>query len=109
MGLQVKGAGIWRAGQKIHCPRTFGIAHVDDSYAVAKAMADVGIAAMDHDLHAVAAAALVAVTDEFDVTGADGCHDEVLRSRLKRCSKSGRARRSSTRNSALCRQDVDGA
>ena len=40
-----------------------------------KAVADIGEAAIDHDLHAVAAAALVAVAEEFDVVRRDGVHD----------------------------------
>jgi hypothetical protein len=42
-------------------------AHVDHGDAVGKAVADIGVAAIDHDLDAVAAAALVAVAEEFDV------------------------------------------
>ncbi len=38
-------------------------------------MADIGVAAIDHDLDAVAAAALVAVAEEFDVTAGLGGHD----------------------------------
>ena len=37
-------------------------------------VADVGIAAMDHDLDAVAAAALVRVAHEPDVAGGHGVH-----------------------------------
>jgi hypothetical protein len=34
------------------------------------------MALIDHDLHAIAAAALVAVTEEFDVMRCNGGHDE---------------------------------
>src|SRR6516165_11467431 len=37
-------------------------------------MADIGEAAIDHDLHAIAAATLVATADEFDVVAGDGMH-----------------------------------
>ena len=38
-------------------------------------MADIGVAAIDHDLDAVAAATLVAVAEEFDVMAGDGVHN----------------------------------
>src|ERR1700689_2223989 len=66
--LQVMRARVRRTGDEIHRLRIFRIAHIDDGDAVGKTMADIGETAVDHDLHAVAAAALVAMTEEFYVT-----------------------------------------
>src|SRR5437870_230132 len=49
-------------------------ANVDRGDAVAEAMPDIGVAAMDHDLNAVAAAALVRMADDFDLAGCNGVH-----------------------------------
>jgi hypothetical protein len=43
------------------------VAHIDDGDAVRIAVTDIGVAAMHHDLHAVAAPTLVAVADETDI------------------------------------------
>ena len=65
--LQVEGARSRRAGDEVDHLRVLRVAHVDGGDAVAEAVADVGVAAMHHDLHAVAAAAEVGMADEFDV------------------------------------------
>ena len=41
-------------------------------------MADIGEAAVDHHLHAIAAAALVAMAEEFDIARRDGIHGSIL-------------------------------
>src|ERR1043166_3043829 len=71
-------AGVGRGGDEVHRLRVLRIAHVDHGDAVREAVADIGVAAMHHDLHAVAAAALVAVTDELDVARSDGDHCKFL-------------------------------
>src|SRR5271169_3405219 len=67
MGLEMDGAGVGRAGQERDGLRVLQIAHVEDGDAVRIAVADIGVAAMHHDLDAVAASALVGVADELDV------------------------------------------
>src|SRR6516225_10331953 len=67
MSLEMDGAGVGRAGQERDRPRVLQIAHIEDGDAVRIAVADIGIAAMHHDLDAVAASALVGVADELDV------------------------------------------
>src|SRR5262249_4043738 len=74
VGLEMDRTGVGRAGEEGHRLRALGIAHVDDRDAVREAMADIGIAAVDHDLNAVATAALVAVGEEADVARGDGGH-----------------------------------
>src|SRR5262249_19625593 len=75
--LQVQRAGVGRGGDEVDGLRVLRIAHVDDGDAIAEAVADIGVAAMHHDLHAVAATALVAVTDELDVARRDSDHFEL--------------------------------
>ena len=58
--------------REIHRLRVARVAHVGDHDAAADPRADIGVAACDHDLHAVAPAALVGVADEFDVPCAFG-------------------------------------
>ena len=82
--LQMERAGIGRTGEEIDGLRVLRIAHVDDGDAVAEAVADIGVAAMHHDLHAVAAAALVAVADELDVAGRHGIHRQNSFKRMSR-------------------------
>src|ERR1700722_8701374 len=74
MGLQVMRARVRRTRQKVDRLRIFRIAHIDDRDAVGKAVADISEALVDHDLHAVAAAALVAVAQKFDVMRCYGGH-----------------------------------
>src|SRR5262249_61856592 len=64
-------------GDEVDGLRVLRIAHVDDGDAVAEAEAHIGIATMHHDLHAVAAPALVAVTDELDVARRDSNHFRI--------------------------------
>jgi hypothetical protein len=74
MGLEMDGAGVGRAGQKGDGPRVLWIAHVQDPDDVRIAVADIGIAAVHHDLDAVAAPALVGVADKLDVAGCYRIH-----------------------------------
>src|SRR5580698_3803323 len=57
-GLQMMRPGVWRARQKIDRLRVLRVAHIDDGDAVGKAVADIGKALIDHDLHAITAAML---------------------------------------------------
>ena len=72
VSLEVDGAGVGRAGDELDRPRVDGIADVEDRDAVAEGVSDVSVAAVDHDLDAVAAATLVGMADEPDVGGRDG-------------------------------------
>jgi len=74
VGLQMMGARIRRAGQEIDRFWLLRIAHVDNGNAVGKTVADIGKAALDHDLHAIAAAALVGMAEKLDVMAGDGGH-----------------------------------
>ena len=74
MGLQVEGARSRRTGDEVDGLRVLGIAHVDGGDAVAEAVADIGVAAMHHDLDAVTAAAHVGMTDELDIAGGNRIH-----------------------------------
>lgn len=74
MGLQVEGARAGRTGVEIENLRVPGIADVDRGDAVAEPMADIGEAAMDHDLHAVAAPTKIRMADELDALGCHGIH-----------------------------------
>jgi hypothetical protein len=78
MGLEVDGAGVGRAGHEDNGPRVLRVAHIDDADAVRIAVADIGVAAMHHDLNAVATPALVGVTDELDVAGRHRIHGSPL-------------------------------
>src|SRR5262249_13069886 len=66
MGLEMNGAGAGWAREERDMPRMRRSAYVDDADAVGVAVADIGIAAMHHDLDAIAAPTLVRVADEFD-------------------------------------------
>jgi hypothetical protein len=74
MRLQVKGARARRASDEIEDLRARCIAHVDGRDPVAEPVAYIGVAAMHHDLDAVAAAAEVAMADELDIAGCNGIH-----------------------------------
>jgi hypothetical protein len=76
--LEMDGPGVGRAGDELDGLRARGIADVDDRDPVAERVADVGVPAVDHDLDAVAPAALVRVAHELDVTGRDGVHPAAL-------------------------------
>src|SRR6478609_408652 len=67
MGLEMDGAGVGRAGREGNGPRVLRIAHVKDADAVRIAVADIGIAAVHHNLDTVTAPALVGVANELDV------------------------------------------
>ena len=70
MRLAVQGPGVGRRGDIFHHLRVARVAHVDDAEALGEDVADIGVAVVHHDLHAVAAAALVAVADEAHVAAA---------------------------------------
>src|SRR5262249_55337132 len=72
--LEVDGARARRAGDEFDGLWRLGIAHIDDGNTVAEAVADVGEAAVHHDLDAVGAAAEVRMADERDVARGDGGH-----------------------------------
>jgi len=74
MGLEMDGAGVGWTGQERDGLRVLQIAHVEDGDAVRIAVTDIGIAAMHHDLDAVAASALVGVANELDVAGCYRIH-----------------------------------
>src|SRR5260221_2312396 len=74
--LQVESASSRRAGDEVDHLRILRVAHVDGGDAVAEAVADVGVAAMHHDLHAVALATEIAMADEFDVLCCNRAHGE---------------------------------
>ena len=67
MRLQMDVPGVRRRGKIVHRARIFRIAHVDDGKALGEHVADIGVAAMHHDLHAVGPAALIGVADEAHV------------------------------------------
>jgi hypothetical protein len=78
MGLEMDGAGVGRAGHEGNGPSVLRVAHVDDADAVRIAVADIGVAAMHHDLDAIAAPALVGVADELDISGRYHIHRPPL-------------------------------
>ena len=88
MGLQMKGPRIGRRRDEIDRARRARVAHIGDRKAVRKHVPDKGMALVDHDLHAVAAAALVAMPDKFDV--ARGNRVMARRPLLKSGSQSGK-------------------
>ncbi len=77
MGLQVKGPRVRRRGDEVRGARVLRVADIDNGEAVAEHMADKGMALVDHDLHPIAAAALVAAADEIDVARRDRDHREA--------------------------------
>ena len=74
VGLQVKRARAGRAGDEIGDLRVLRVAHVEGGDAVAEAVADIGVAAVHHDLHAVALAVHVGMADEADIARRNGVH-----------------------------------
>ena len=78
MRLQMKGPRIGRRRDEVDRARVLGVAHIDDREAVAEHVADIGVALVHHDLHAVAASALVAAGDEIDVAGGNRDHRPLL-------------------------------
>ena len=77
VGLQMEGARIGRRRDEIDRARPARVAHVGDRKAVAEHVADKGMAPVHHDLHAVAAAALVGVADELDIARRNRDHVAV--------------------------------
>ena len=53
VSLQVERPGVGRRGDVLHIFGMGGVANVDDGEALGEDMADIGVAAMHHDLHAV--------------------------------------------------------
>src|SRR5690242_12110472 len=84
---------IWRRRDEIYRARLAWVANVGDRKAIAEHVADKGMPLMDHDLHAVAAAVLVGVTDEFNIARRDRDHTAppraVLRKRAITCRSPG--------------------
>ena len=73
--LQMQAPGVMRGGDVLHRFRVLRIAHVDHRKALREDVPDIGIAAMHHDLHAVRAAALVAISDQAHVLGIVGLRE----------------------------------
>ena len=67
MGLEVDVPGPPRRREIIHRARILGVAHVDHAEPFREHVADIGVAAMHHDLDAVRPAALIAMADETHV------------------------------------------
>ena len=67
MGLQMDVPGPRRRGQVVHRARVLGVAYIDNAEALGEHVADIGVAAMHHDLHAIGPAALVGVADDAHV------------------------------------------
>jgi hypothetical protein len=76
VGLQVERSRARRAGDEIRDLRLLRVAHIERGDAVAEAVTDVGVAAMHHDLHAVAVPAHIGMADEPDAFGDDRGHPE---------------------------------
>ena len=67
MGLQVDVPSPRRRRQVVHRARALGVAHIDNAEALGEHVADIGVAAMHHDLHAVGPATLVGMADNAHV------------------------------------------
>ena len=67
MGLQMDVPGPRRRGQVVHRARALGVAYIDHAETLGEHVADIGVAAMHHDLHAVGPAALVGMADDAHV------------------------------------------
>jgi hypothetical protein len=65
--LEVNVPGAGRGGDVVHRAQLPRIAHVDDAEAFGEHVPDIGVAARDHDLHAVGPAALIGITKELHV------------------------------------------
>src|SRR5712692_4167204 len=88
-------ACVRQAREEIYRLGIFWVAHVDDGDAVRKSVADIGVAAVDYDLHAVAAPALIGMTEKFDISAGNSIHrlgppKGVLRTLVARVSDSRR-------------------
>ena len=64
MRLQVHVPGAGRRGHVARRFRVFRVAHVDNRKSLRHHMADIGETAMDHQLHAVRATALIAMANQ---------------------------------------------
>ncbi|MGC2123965.1 MAG: hypothetical protein WA652_14035, partial [Xanthobacteraceae bacterium] len=65
--LEVQRPGIrWRRYERDRL-WLFWIAHIDDGEAAAEDVTDIGRAAVDHDLDAIALATLIAMSEESDI------------------------------------------
>ncbi|VTP65057.1 Uncharacterised protein [Leclercia adecarboxylata] len=72
MGLKMYVPGAGRRGHIACGPRVFRVAHINNRKALRHHMADIGKAAMHHQLHAVRASALVAVADQPHIAAVFG-------------------------------------
>src|SRR5437879_4771109 len=77
MSLQVNGACVGRAGDEVDELRVPRIAHVEDRESVAEGLADIGMASLDDDLDAVAAASLIRMAHELDIARCAGRHRDA--------------------------------
>ena len=87
--LEMDGPGVFRRGDVGHVAGILRVACVYDRESLRPRMGDIGIAAMDHDLKAVAAAANVGMADEAHVAGKIrlrqvAAHSSVLKQRERR-------------------------
>src|SRR5262249_36000712 len=65
--------------QVIHRARALGVADIDHAKTLGEHLADIGIATMHHDLHAVGPAALVGMADDAHVARVVGLRQGALR------------------------------
>jgi hypothetical protein len=67
MNLKVQCARIGWTRKKIGRLRMLWIADIEYGDSVAEGMTDIGVSAVHHNLYAIAPAALIAMTDKFDI------------------------------------------
>ena len=84
--LQMQTHRVLMDRHEIRRLRIARIAHIRNHHAPTDAGADIGITAIDHDLHAVATATLVGIADEIDIACAFGDNH-----RSNPCSVSGKS------------------
>src|SRR5260370_41703928 len=76
----MNGPRVRRAGQEVDGLGMLGIPHVYHGDAHAEGIADIGVAAVHHDLDTVGVPALVGMTDEFNVSRGVRLHGASLHS-----------------------------
>src|ERR1700757_4053884 len=69
---------------RYHRARALGVAYIDNAEALGEHVADIGIAAMHHELHAVGPAALVAMADDAHVARVIGFRQLAHRSAARK-------------------------
>ena len=89
--LQMNIPGVVRRGKVARRFWRARVAHVDDAEPLGKHMADIGKALVNHQLHAVGPAALIAVANQFHIAGMVGLrqigrHGGVLNSTMQMCT-----------------------